>query len=91
LDALRECGDLVSDTLLAHPAPGGWQYINLTGIISGLRTPTSVRMGQAAADHTASRAHLGCGLIKFPIRASNRAILPVLCRDPGSALRGSGR
>jgi TnpA family transposase len=31
LDALRQRGDLVSDTLLAHLAPLGWQHINLTG------------------------------------------------------------
>jgi len=31
LDALRQRGDVVPDTLLAHLAPLGWQHINLTG------------------------------------------------------------
>ena len=31
LDALRRRGETVSDALLAHLAPLGWQHINLTG------------------------------------------------------------
>ena len=31
LDALRRHGEVVSDALLAHIAPLGWQHINLTG------------------------------------------------------------
>lgn len=31
LDALRRRGETITDTLLAHLAPVGWQHINLTG------------------------------------------------------------
>jgi hypothetical protein len=31
LDAVRCYGEMVSDAMLAHLAPLGWQHINLTG------------------------------------------------------------
>jgi hypothetical protein len=31
LDALRRRGEVISDALLAHIAPLGWQHVNLTG------------------------------------------------------------
>jgi len=44
-DARRQ-RDLVSDTLLAHLAPLGWQHTSTSpAIISGVRTPTAARTG----------------------------------------------
>ena len=88
LDALRRRGETVPDALLAHLAPLGWQHINLTGDYlwdadAGLGPDGFRPLRAQSTDRRPGR----CRMTVFPVRAANRAILPVLWRDPVVATR----
>ena len=84
LDAVRRRGETVPDALLAHLAPLGWQHINLTGdyLWDADSLPASDGV-QAVAPIARRAARSRRRMTVFPVRAANRAILPVLWRDPG--------
>ena len=87
LDVVRRRGDSVPDELLAHLAPLGWQHINLTGdYLWGADAGLGPGRIPAAQGRFCSLAHRGqdSGIALFSFRATNRAILPVLWRTPGS-------
>ena len=77
LDAVRRRGETVPDALLAHLAPLGWQHINLTGdyLWDADSIPAPTDSGRCVMRLP---RRLGRSLTMFPIRATNRAILPVL-------------
>jgi hypothetical protein len=78
-DAVRHSGETAPDALLAHLAPLGWQHINLTG--DYLWDADSI----PASDEFRPMRHMSAAPLEataFPVRATNRVILPVLWREP---------